>query len=67
MPATLNTPRSEALRSAPADSWVAMSEDETRIIATGATYEEVSKRLDEAGVKDSVIIKTPKSWLRFAI
>jgi hypothetical protein len=67
MPATLNTPRSEALRSAPSDSWVAMSEDETRIIATGATYEEVSKRLDEAGVKDSVIIKTPKSWLRFAI
>jgi hypothetical protein len=67
MPATLNTPRSEALRSASPDSWVAMSEDETRIIATGATYEEVSKRLDEAGVQDSVIIKTPKSWRRFAI
>jgi hypothetical protein len=67
MPAILNTPRSEALRGAPLDSWVALTEDETRVIATGATYEEVSKRLDEVGVEDSVIIKTPKSWLRFAI
>lgn len=67
MPATLNTPRSEALRGAPLDSWVALAEDETRIVATGATYEEVSKRLDEAGDKDSVILKTPKSWLTFSI
>ena len=71
MPATLNTPRSEALRNAPLDSWVALIEDETRnetrITATGATYEEVSKQLDEAGDKDSIILKTPKSWLSFAI
>jgi hypothetical protein len=62
-----NTARSEALRAAPLDSWVALTEDETRVIATGATYGEVSKRLDEAEVTDSIIIKTPKSWLRFAI
>jgi len=62
-----NTPRSEALLAAPLDSWVALTDDETRVIATGATYEEVSKRLDEAEVADSIIIKTPKSWLRFAI
>ena len=67
MPATLNTPRSEALRSAPLDSWIALSEDETRVTATGATYAEVSKRLDDAEDKDSVIIKTPKSWLPFAV
>jgi hypothetical protein len=62
-----NTARSEALRGAPLDSWVALTEDETRVIATGATYEEVSKRLDEGKVVDSIIIKTPKSWLQFAI
>ena len=67
MPATLNTPRSEALRGAPLDSWIALTEDETRVIASGATYEEVSKRLDEVGVEDSVIIRTPKSWLPFSV
>ena len=67
MPATLNTPRSEALRGAALDSWVALSEDETRIVATGATYEEVSKLLDETGVEDPIIIKTPKSWLPFSV
>lgn len=66
MPAT-NIPRSDALRTAPLNSWVALSEDETRVIATGASYEEVAKRLDEAGVENSVIIKTPESWLRLAI
>lgn len=62
-----NTPRSELLRSAPLDSWVALTEDETRIVATGATYEEVSKQLDESGDKDSVILKTPKHWLPLAV
>jgi len=67
MSAILNTPRSEALRGAPLDSWIALSEDETRVVATGATYEEVAKRLDEAGDRDSVILKTPKSWLPLAV
>ena len=67
MPPILNTARSEALRAAPLDSWVALTEDETRIIATGATYEEVAKRLDDAGDTDSIILKTPKSWLPFAV
>ncbi len=67
MPPLLNTARSETLRTAPLDSWVALTEDETRITATGATYEEVAKRLDDAGDKDSIILKTPKSWLPFAV
>lgn len=67
MPPLINTQRSEALRTAPLDSWVALTEDETRITATGATYEEVSKRLDDAGDKDSIILKIPSSWLPFAI
>jgi hypothetical protein len=49
------------------DSWVALAEDETHITATGATYEEVAKRLDDAGDKDSVILKTPKVWLPLAV
>jgi hypothetical protein len=55
------------LRGAPLDSWVALAEDESRITATGATYAEVAKQLDDAGDKDSVILKTPKVWLPFAV
>ena len=60
-------PRTEALRNAPLDSWIALAADETRVLASGATYSEVSKQLDEMGVENSVIIKTPKSWVRLAI
>jgi hypothetical protein len=67
MSAILNTPRVDALRSAPLDSWVALSEDESRIVASAATYEEVVKKCDEAGLSDPVILKTPKSWLPFSV
>jgi hypothetical protein len=67
MSAILNSPRSQALRGAPLDSWIALTEDETRVIATGATYQDVAKQLDDAGDRDSVILKTPKSWLPFAV
>ncbi len=67
MAAILKTTRGELLRSAPLDAWVALSKDETRITASGATYEEVSKLLDDAGDQDSVILKTPKAWLPFTL
>ena len=59
--------RVELLRSAPLDSWVALSDDETKIVATGATYEEVVKNSDSAGVSDPVLIKTPKAWHSIAV
>jgi hypothetical protein len=67
MPATINAPRSEALRSAPLDSWIALAEDESSVVAVGHTYEDVSKQLDEAGLDNAIIIKTPKSWTPFAV
>ena len=57
-------PRFEALKSAPLDSWVALSEDETRIVAVGKSYSEVVDKSERAGVSDPVLVKTPKSWLR---
>ncbi len=59
--------RSEALRNAPLDSWVALSVDETRVVAVGASYEEVSAELDRIGDADSVILKTPSAWLPLAL
>lgn len=67
MPATLNTPRSEALRAAPLDSWVALSEDESRIVATGDSYARVAETAEKSGVADPIIIKTPKEWLPLSV
>ena len=62
-----NVGRNKALWSAPLDSWIALSEDETRVVATGATFAEVAKLLDEASDENSVILKTPKSWLPLGV
>jgi hypothetical protein len=59
--------RLEALRAAPLDSWVALSEDETRIVAVGRTYAEVASELDRLGDQQSVILKTPDAWLPLAL
>ena len=59
--------RLELLRSAPLDSWIALSEDETVIVASGATYEEVVLNSEKAGVADPLVIKTPKVWLPISV
>lgn len=63
MPALNQDRRLEILLSAPLDSWIALSEDESKIIAVGATYDEVVRNSDAAGVSDPLILKTPKRWL----
>ena len=57
----------EILESAPPNSWVALAEDESKIIAFGSTYEEAVANSEKAGVKEPVIIKTPERWLPFAV
>lgn len=59
--------RLELLRKAPLDSWIALSEDETKIVAVGATYEEVARKSDLAGESDPVLLKTPKVWLPLSV
>jgi len=61
------TARLEALRSAPLNAWVALSEDESRIVATGASYAEVVAKSENAGVTDPVIVKTPPRWLPLSV
>lgn len=53
--------RLRALESAPLDSWIALSEDESRIVAVGRTFTEVSRKL-EAIEEPAVILKTPPAW-----
>jgi hypothetical protein len=56
-----------ALSGAPLNSWVALSDDETQLVAFGATYQDVADQLDRIGDQTSVILKTPPSWLPLAL
>ena len=63
----MNDPRFEALKLAPLDSWVALSEDESRIVAVGKSYAEVVDKSESLGVADPVLVKTPKNWLPVSV
>lgn len=63
----MNDPRFELLKSAPLDSWIALSEDESRIVAVGRSYSEAVEKSESAGVTDPVLVKTPKEWLTISL
>ena len=44
--------RAKVLLSAPPDSWLALSEDQSCVVAYGATYAEVVAKAEAAGVTD---------------
>lgn len=50
------------LREAPPDGWVAFSADESRLVAYGATYDEVVEKAETNGEPDPVLVKVPKDW-----
>jgi hypothetical protein len=62
-----NEIRLELLRSAPLNRWIALSEDESRIVAVGETYGEVSALSDLAGISDPLILKTPEEWAPLSV
>jgi hypothetical protein len=59
--------RVELLRSAPLNTWLALSADETRIIATGKTFMEADEAAEKTGEQDYFLTKTPHAWLPRAI
>jgi hypothetical protein len=60
-------PRVAALSQAPLNSWIALSDDETRLIAHGTSYQAVADQLDRLGDQTSIILKTPPSWHPLAL
>jgi hypothetical protein len=64
---TQSDARVNALRNAPLNSWIALSEDESKIVAVGASFEEVTRNSEMAGVEDPLVIKTPRSWLPLSV
>jgi hypothetical protein len=58
-----NGHRLELLRSAPLNSWLALSADETRIVAIGKTFTEADSIAKQAGETDYVLTRTPDAWM----
>lgn len=59
--------RLRALLNAPPDGWVAFSEDESRVVAYGATYDEVVAKAEQEGVTDPVLVKIPSDWTELVL
>jgi hypothetical protein len=51
------------LEKAPLNGWIAFSEDDERLIAYGATYDEVVANAGKQGVSDLVVVKVPETWI----
>jgi hypothetical protein len=55
--------RIRILREAPPNSWIALSEDESRLVGRGSTYAEAVASAGKEGEEDPILIKTPYEWL----
>lgn len=62
-----NIIRLEILKSAPLNKWIALSGDESRLVAVGDDYSEVSDKADAAGETEAVILRTPTEWSSFSV
>jgi hypothetical protein len=54
--------RLKILQESPPNSWLAFSEDESRLVSRGATYAEAVAQAEADGVMDPVLVKTPDDW-----
>lgn len=54
--------RLTALSNAPRNRWVALSADETRVVADADTFENVADAAERAGEPDPVILRVPTDW-----
>ena len=62
-----NSIRLEILGTAPLNAWIALSDDESKIVAQGGTYEEVVNQLEKIGDETAFLVKTPPSWSPLAV
>ncbi len=57
-----STPLSQLLIGAARNTWLALSEDETRIVGRGDTLALAVEEARKNGVEDPIIIWSPKKW-----
>lgn len=49
------------LKDAPRNCWLALSEDESRIVGRGETVEEAVAEAKRAGIEDPIIVWSPRT------
>jgi hypothetical protein len=54
--------RIKVLQETKPGTWIAFSEDESRVVGRGNSYDEAVKAAEEAGVHEPVITRVPKDW-----
>ena len=54
--------RLRVLRDAPRDCWIAVAEEEARVVAFGQSLSDVADEAERCGVHDPLMIRTPKQW-----
>jgi hypothetical protein len=56
------TELAEILRAAPRNCWLALDEEETRVVAHGKTPDEAAEQAQQNGVEEPVLIWAPEKW-----
>ncbi len=54
--------RIEILSESSPDTWIALSQDESRVIARGDNYIQAVDNAEAAGEKDPVLLLVPTTW-----
>ena len=52
-----------ALEKAPTNCWIALTEDQSKIIGRGETMEEAIRQAQTHGVEDPFVMWVPSSWM----
>ncbi len=67
MPAGQAVDLSELLRNAPRNCWLALTDDESKIVGRGESVNEAVEEAKKAGVEDPVVIWSPKTWIQIVL
>ena len=54
---------SQLLHDAPRNCWLALNEDESKIVGRGETVNDALAEAEKAGVNDPVVLWAPKEWI----
>jgi hypothetical protein len=53
---------SQILLKSPKNCWLALAEDESKVVATGLTLDEAEAKAKNEGIEDPLLIWSPENW-----
>ena len=54
--------RVKILSESPPNTWIALAQDESRVVARGENFTKAVENADSAGESDPVLIRVPDAW-----